>query len=137
MKRNRRNARRLPGKGCRVDFSSRGRFLFSKEISFNHRLVDISEGGMRFLHPKKLKEGSSLTLTVHQPHTFLPLSLRGKVAWCERKGKENGKASYAAGIKFLNVTPRVEHQLKQLLDTLSGYFEVPSGPSRMAGVEVP
>ena len=137
MRSNRRSSRRLPGKGCRVDFSSRGRFLFSKEISFNHRLVDISAGGMRFLHPKRLKEGSSLTLTIHQPHSFLPLALRGRVAWCERKGKESGKASFAAGIKFLNVTPRMQHQLKQLLDTLSGYFEVPGSPSRTAGVEVP
>ncbi len=137
MKNNRRSSRRLPGKGCRVDFSSRGRFLFSKEISFNHRLVDISDGGMRFLHPQRFKEGSSLTLTIHQPHTFLPLTLRGRVAWCEKKGRENGKASFATGIKFLNVTPRMQHQLKQLLDTLSGYFGVPKGPSRVAGVEVP
>lgn len=131
MSQNRRSARRFPGKGCRVDFTHRGKFLFSKEVSFNHRLVDISEGGVRFKHPDRLKVGTSLTLTIHQPQTFLPLVIRGKVAWCDRKGK-GSSGGYSTGVRFVQVRPRMKQQLQQLIDTLSGYFEVPAGSDSFA-----
>lgn len=125
MDNNRRESNRIPARGCRVDFSHRGKFFFSKVISFDNIMIDMSPGGLRFTHPKPLRVGMSLGLTIHPPHTFLPLRLRGRVAWVEVGKKNGGKGEYSTGIEFRRMRARENKQLRQVLDSLAGYFGLP------------
>ncbi|MCZ6690430.1 MAG: PilZ domain-containing protein [Planctomycetota bacterium] len=125
MSQERRSAKRIPARGCRVDFSYRGKFYFSKFISYDNLMVDMSPGGLSFTHPEPLKIGMSMGLVIHPQNTFLPVQARGKVAWVEKAKKNGHQAEFSIGIEFRRIRKRDLKQIRQILDTLSGYFGVP------------
>lgn len=115
-----------------MDFTSRGKFLFSKEISYDNMMEDMSSGGLRFMHNKKLKVGQSLALTIHPPHTFLPVKARGKVAWVELS-KDNGMTAYSIGVEFKRLSEREQERVHKVIDALAGYFGIPRVPQPVKG----
>lgn len=129
MGKNRRASRRVPARGCRVDFSVRGRFLFSKVIFYDNLMVDLSPGGLRFDHPNPLPVGKRLGLTIHPPHTFLPVRVTGRVAWVQADKKNGNEGEYSIGVKFGRMGARDRKQVRQVLDALTGYFGLPRIPA--------
>lgn len=107
-----------------MDFTCRGKFIFSKQISYDNMMEDMSAGGLKFMHGTRLKIGTSLGLTIHPPHTFLPLQARGKVTWVQ-SDKKNGTSSYSIGVKFKRMNERERRQVLQVIDALAGYFGIP------------
>lgn len=130
---NRRGARRTPARGCRVDFSYRNRFLFTKVISYDNLMVDMSPGGLRFTHPNPLPVGKGLSLTVHLPHTFLPVRMRGRVAWVQEAKRNGQRGEHSIGVEFKRLKERDKKQVRQVLEALAGFFAAPRRTEALRG----
>ncbi len=122
MRRSRRSQRRVPAGECRVDVSSRGRFLFSKELSFDNRMVDLSEGGVQLYHDTALPKGTPVSLAIRTPKSYLEARFRGSVAWSVRNKTNRRSCRYAIGVQFKPMRQAELGRLRRLMDMIAVTF---------------
>ena len=121
-RRGRRNHRRVPAGGCRVDVSCRGRFLFSKELSYNNRMVDLSEGGVQLYHENALPKGTPVSLAIRTPKSYRENRFRGQVAWTVRNKTNRRSCRYAIGVQFKPMRRAELGRLRRLMDLIAVAF---------------
>ncbi len=76
------------------------------EVLLNHRISDLSFGGLRIETPDLEEEGQEVTLVISFPELDSIIDVRGEVVWSRKDPVPQ------MGIKFLNLGPR-ERQLIQ------------------------
>ena len=76
------------------------------EVLLNHRISDLSFGGLRIETPDLEDEGQEVTLVISFPELDSIIEVRGEVVWARKDPVPQ------MGIKFLNLGPR-ERQLIQ------------------------
>ena len=122
MRRSRRRHRRVPASGCRVDVSCAGRFLFTKELSYDNRMVDLSEGGVQLYHEESLPAGTPVSLTIRTPGSYLETRLRGHVAWTVHNRTNRRSCRYAIGVQFRPMRRADLARLRRLMDRIAVTF---------------
>lgn len=83
---------------------------------FSTNSKNISEVGVAILIYEMLPKGSIIEMEIGIPDSTETLKIKGEVIWCEdRKGPErydkDGKRTFVAGIKFLEVDARQKELL--------------------------
>lgn len=72
---------------------------------------NISGGGLKFHSAKRLKVGAKFNTKIDLPNKLQPVTINGKVIWCEKtdKKKTSKKTSYDIGVEFLKIDSRDRH----------------------------
>ena len=82
---------------------------------------DISAGGLRLLVDKKLEQGTVLYIDVLRDNGLDPISLEGRVAWCnEAKDKTQGmdRRQFHVGIELTKIADDYKQMFTDLICSL-------------------
>jgi DNA-binding response OmpR family regulator len=74
-------------------------------------LVNVSESGAQVRLGMALEAGAQVSLAFHVPAGGSPLTLEGRVRWCQTSTR-----GFTHGLTFTDMTPETERQLGLLLD---------------------
>lgn len=83
--------------------------LTGSEVYLNHKLVNISLGGLAFQCDHAEEIGAEIDLLVHFPELGSSLPLRGQVVWANRSHPAD------MGIRFIGLDDKKRDTLKQYL----------------------
>lgn len=74
-------------------------------------LVNVSEEGAQVRLGMALETGAQVSLAFHVPAGGSPLTLEGRVRWCQ-----TGSRGFTHGLAFTDMNAEAEHQLRVLLE---------------------
>lgn len=94
--------------------------LKGKQAVITAYTENISTGGMKIIAEEKFMKGEQLVFEINLPNPHRPITAHGEVAWLDENSTvmNSGKRCFAAGIKFLQMKPDKEKELKKFIEGL-------------------
>ncbi len=97
------------------------KLLRSSQPNASTSSKDISEGGICIQSYEILPKGTPLETTINVPKSKEPVSIKGRVAWCEEVGQldKDGKRTFSTGIEFLEMDKKQRERLLDYINSIS------------------